>query len=174
MSAEDEPNKIVAFKSTREAKELCAEAENVSRELAVLDFEKSSALFKRMRQIKTSAEKIAGECKKELVFAVVAKGDDGSAESAVKEICEKEGFSCDYVGKYTLYISLEFQESSNNVGVFVKPFVEILLTDEAENVIASYSKALAKYGHNTLTAAYSKARVEVVKDLRANLARELF
>lgn len=174
MRAEDEQNKIAAFKSTHEAKELCAEAEKVSGELAVLDFEKSAALFKRMRQIKASSEKISDECKKALVFAVVSKGDDGSAESVVKEILEKEGFLCDYGGKYTLFVELLFQESSNNVGVFVKPSVSVQLYDEAENMISSYTKSLPKFGHRTLDAAYSKARVEVVKDLRANLARELF
>ena len=172
--AENDTNKIKSFRNARDAEKNCTETERILGELSVLDFESSSALVKKMHQIKENAGKIISEKRNELVFVVVADGDDGSAASAVKEIAEKEGFLCNKNGNYTISISISFQESSNNVGIFVKPSFDVAISDFEGNVISSYTKSLPKFGHRTLEAAYSKARVEIVKDLRANLACELF
>lgn len=174
MNAESNTNKIKSFRNASEAEKLCTDTELILGELSVLDFESSSALVKKMHQIKENAGKISSEKRKELVFAVTAYGDDGSAASSVKEIAEKEGFSCNKNGNYTISISISFQESSNNVGIFVKPSLDVAISDLEGNVISSYTKSLPKFGHRTLDAAYSKAKVEIVKDLRANLAHELF
>ena len=167
-------DKIAAFRAAKQALDLCTAAENAARELSVLDNAKSSALYKQMREMKSRAEKIATEKRTELVFRVIADGDDGSSVNCVKEILQKEGFLCADSGLYTVFIELSFEESANAVGVFVKPSFSIQIFDAGGNAIASYTKTLSKFGHRTLEAAHSKARVEVVKDLRSNAARELF
>lgn len=174
LQAENASNDMLAFKNAKEAKILCADAEKNVRMISVLDFEKSRELLKKQGETTIRAEKIIADSKKCLVFSVQTDGDDGSAETCVKEIISSEGFSLSPNGKYKMSVKVAFQESANSVGIFVKPSVEISLFDSEKNVVGSYSKSLPKFGHRTLEAAYSKARVEIVKDLRENLAREIF
>ena len=174
IQAESASNYILAFKSAKDAKKSCADAEKRIRMLSLLDFEKGGSLFKRQNESKAKSEKIIEAAKKNLVFSVQVKCDDGSVENCVKEIVGSEGFSISQSGSYIIFVKLDFQETSNKVGIFVKPSIDISLFDSEKAVVASYSKSLPKFGHRTLESAYSKARVEIVKDLRTNFVREIF
>jgi hypothetical protein len=110
-----------------------------------------------------------------LRFTVAVKSpeDSGRLERKLNALLENSGYVvASGGGSYTLSAHLTGEEMKNSAGNFVTPGLTIRLEREG-NTLFSYTKTYGRSSHRTdMTSAYTRALIEIERDLDENLMRE--
>ncbi|MDR2499856.1 MAG: hypothetical protein LBD37_02090 [Treponema sp.] len=111
-----------------------------------------------------------------LRFTVTAQSPENSGrlERKLNALLENHGYvTASGGGSYTLSARLAGEELINDVGNFVTPGVTIRLEREGR-ALFSYTKTYGRSSHRTsMAAAYTRALLEIERDLEENFMREL-
>ena len=168
-------NALAAYASARKALGRLDEFSLTTQYLSVLDADAGMKNAKSISALRLRGNDVVACAKPQLTFAVHIENDDAaSVATVIQTLLETQGFSCtSAMPAYAVTGALRFAESQNAVGVFVRPSLSLTVSSQ-DGVVGSYSRQYPKYGHLNLEGAYAKARVEIEKDLKANLLDALF
>ena len=111
-----------------------------------------------------------------LRFSVTVQSPENSGrlERKLNALLEDSGYAVESGGgSYTLSARLSGEETINDVGNFVTPGVTIRLMREGKTLF-SYTKTYGRSSHRaSMSAAYTRALIEIERDLEENFMREL-
>jgi len=175
--AESSKNSFVSFGLAKRTAVLLSELETTAQYLAVLDGKNGAETLASIDILLNRCTDIMSYTKPKLTFSVRIQNDsDNSVTYTIQQLLESKGFACgNPKPSFIINGNVQFSESKNSVGVFVRPAISLQVFSSSMNEqLGSYSRQYPKYGHNNLEAAYAKARVEIEKDLKANLLDSLF
>lgn len=178
QKSENSKNPYLAFSDAKSALVSLEELRKIARCLLVLDAKSGAENLKSIDILLVRAADVMSREKPRLTFSVEIQNDtEKNVAYTVQQLLESKGFVCGRKNSnFLIFGRVNFSESQNPAGVFVRPAVSIQVVSAGGNgeVLGSYSRQYPKYGHRDLSNAYAKARVEIEKDLKENLLDSLF
>ena len=178
QKSENTKNPYIAFSAAKSALVSLEELRKTARCLFVLDAKTGAENLKSIDSLISRSAYVMSREKPRLTFSVEIQNDtEKNVAYTVQQLLELKGFVCGRKNpSFLISGSVNFSESKNDVGVFVRPAVSIQVVSAGGSgeVLGSYSRQYPKYGHRDLSNAYAKARVEIEKDLKENLLDSLF
>lgn len=105
-----------------------------------------------------------------IAFSITCNNPRGDALiTGVASILENSGFVYSQkVAMYSIGIDLSFTEETYEAGEFVRPTMNITISNSKGNVVESYSKIYPRYSHGTLENSYSLSILRILQDLDEN------
>lgn len=129
-----------------------------------------SEKYKDDLQLIASIEGLVNAQKNKLSFSINCNDKRYSSIcTAISSILQESGFVLTKVKPtYYIYVELNCSEEIYDAGNFVRPDINITITNNSGNSIDSYSKVYQRYSHQTMQNAYNLALVRVQQDLEEN------
>lgn len=110
------------------------------------------------------------DSKNKVSFSVECRNENcASLISDVSYILSQSGFVLTTTEPmYRIIVDVSFSEEVYEAGEFVRPAVNIIILNNKEKAVDSYSKAYPRYGHRSMENAYNLAIVRIGQDLDEN------
>lgn len=137
---------------------------------AIIINPQESEKYKDDLQLIASIEGLVNAQKNKLSFSINCNDKRYySICTAISSILQESGFVLTK-GKptYYIYVELNCSEEIYDAGNFVRPDINITITNNSGDSIDSYSKVYPRYSHQTMQNAYNLALVRVQQDLEEN------
>ncbi len=168
--AESESEKLYAVLDLQRAK-LLGELAKSYIENAIIVNPKLEEFYKQGLEKIAEISSLVDRQKRKVSFSVSCN-DEKQAKSLISgiaSILQMDAFV--YTKKnadYEIDVDISFREESYEAGNFVRPNVNITISNKNGEAVASYSKSYPRYSYNSLENSYNLAIVRIQQDLEEN------
>ena len=137
---------------------------------AVIINPSESEKYKQNINLIASIEGLVNAQKNKISFSVDCNDKRYSSIcTAISSILQESGFVLTKSKPiYSIFVDLHFTEEIYDAGNFVRPDMNITISNSTGESIDSYSQVYPRYSHNTMENAYNLALVRLQQDLEEN------